>query len=294
MAEFDYDQECGDSVDNALIDEPFEYEQNESPPTLRGRLRAHIKFWENINTNNFILDTIRCGYRIPFKDTPLRSVSANNKSAFEHSEFVESAILDLVKSQAALEVPHIPYVVSPLSVSIQSSGKKRLILDLRIVNKCLWKQKFRCEDWRVLSAYLAKGGFCFNFDLKSGYHHVEIFPDHQKYLGFSWAFGGVTRYFCFAVLPFGLSSAPYIFTKLLRPLVKYWRFNGVHIVVYLDDGCGTAKDRSIALTHSEFVRDTLRSAGLIVNSTKSNWEPVQRLVWLGIVWDLASGVFFYF
>ena len=30
------------------------------------------------------------------------------------------------------------------------------------------------------------GYFFFTFDLKSGYHHIEIFPDHWQYLGFSW------------------------------------------------------------------------------------------------------------
>jgi hypothetical protein len=36
----------------------------------------------------------------------------------------------------------------------------------------------------------------------------------------------------------GLSSACYIFTKVVRPLVKFWRSKGFLIVVYLDDGLG--------------------------------------------------------
>ena len=78
----------------------------------------------------------------------------------------------------------------------------------------------------------------FSFDLKSGYHHIEIAEEHQTYLGFSWNLQGSqsSRYFVFAVLPFGLSTAPYIFTKCVRPLEKYWRFQGVKIAVFLDDG----------------------------------------------------------
>ena len=63
-----------------------------------------------------------------------------------------------------------------------------------------------------------KGDFLFSFDLKSGYHHVDIATIHQKYLGFSWQ----RAYYVFTVLPFGLSTACYMFTKLLRPLVSYW------------------------------------------------------------------------
>ena len=50
---------------------------------------------------------------------------------------------------------------------------------------------------------------------------MEVFPNHRKYLAFAWNFGdGVLKCFQFAVLPFGLSSAPYLFTKLLKPALE--------------------------------------------------------------------------
>ena len=101
--------------------------------------------------------------------------------------------------------------VNPLSVSVQSSGKKRLILDLRLINKHLWKQSIKFEDLRVALNYLKKGYFKFSFGIKSGYHHVPIFPPHQSFLGFSWFYKGKTRYVCFRVLPLG-SPQPLIFS----------------------------------------------------------------------------------
>ena len=131
-----------------------------------------------------------------------------------------------------------------------------------------------------------------SFDLlKAGYHHVDIFPAHQTYLGFSWIFQGAVKYFCFTVLPFGLTSTPYIFTKLLRPLAKLWRFNGVKIVVFIDDGCGTESSFELTKVHSDIVRCSLRDVGFIINSTKSMWTPVQSLIWLGFHWDLTLGCF---
>ena len=53
-------------------------------------------------------------------------------------------------------------------------------------------------------------------------------------------FDGVTKYFQFTVLPFGLSVGPYIFSNVMRPLVKYWRSNAIRIVVYLDDSISAA------------------------------------------------------
>ena len=141
----------------------------------------------------------------------------------------------------------------------------------------------------MLLSYVNKGDYLFSFDLKSGYHHFDIFPDHQTFWGFSSVFPGSVRYFCFSVLPFGLSSAPYVFTKCLRPLIKFWRFNGVKIAVFLDDGCGKGDSLQIAKRHSSFVQSCLSNAGFVANSTKSLWDPTQSLVWLGLYWNLVSG-----
>ena len=66
-----------------------------------------------------------------------------------------------------------------------------------------------------------------SFDLKSGYHHIEIHKNFQKFLGYSWKSSKTNKlkYYVFTVLPFGLSSAPYVFTKCLKPLQKYWRLH---------------------------------------------------------------------
>ena len=67
----------------------------------------------------------------------------------------------------------------------------------------------------------------FSFDLKSGYHHIEIASEYQTFLGFSWKFhkGEGCQYFVFSVLPFGLSTALCIFTcskyHLGRSLLKF-------------------------------------------------------------------------
>ena len=49
-------------------------------------------------------------------------------------------------------------------------------------------------------------------------------PSQRELLGFSYTDSkGNDRFFVFLVMPFGLSSAGLIFTKVLRELVKYWR-----------------------------------------------------------------------
>ena len=117
--------------------------------------------------------------------------------------------------------------------------------------------------------------FFLTFDLKSGYHHIETFPDHRQYLGFSWNFGSVVKYFVSTVLPFGMSSAPYIFSKLVRSLVNYWCGLGRRVVTFLDDGIGRSPDYASCLVLSRLCRSDLDSAGFFVNLQKSVWQPSQ-------------------
>ena len=91
----------------------------------------------------------------------------------------------------------------------------------------------------------------------------------------------------FTVLPFGLSSAPYIFTKVVRVLVRYWRSHAVRITVYLDDGLGSARDFARCEAASLFVKSSLQLSGFLPNDSKSIWQPTSCLVWLGYCIDLA-------
>ena len=60
-------------------------------------------------------------------------IMTNNNSAYVHRDFVEEAIQELLASSRISEVHSKDqlHVINPLLVSVQASGKKRLILDLR-------------------------------------------------------------------------------------------------------------------------------------------------------------------
>ena len=47
----------------------------------------------------------------------------------------------------------------------------------------------------IVALVFEANDFLFNFDLKSGYHHVDIHPEHFKYLGFQWAEQDVPMYY---------------------------------------------------------------------------------------------------
>ena len=259
--------------------------------SVKGRLKQNIDFWISINSNEYVLDVIKNGYKLPFKHFPQPAHLKNNRSSLDNDEFVKVAISDLLKTGAAVEVFEKPTVVNPLTVA-QNSKKKRLVLDLRHVNQCLIVDKIKFEDWKTALLYADKDNYMFSFDLKSGYHHIDIHEDFHQYLGFSWVFGDTVRYFKFTVLPFGLATAGHIFTKTVRCLVKHWRSSGMKIVVYLDDGLGFSESFKSAKIFSDQVKSDLEKSGLVQNEEKSTWEPTQSLIWLGIGADLSQGKLF--
>jgi len=76
-------------------------------------------------------------------------------------------------------------------------------------------------------------------------------------IGFQWEIEEVTSYFVFAVLPFGLSTACYLFTKLLRLLIRYWRGRDLKAIIYLDDGIVAIPGLQRALHESLLVKRDL-------------------------------------
>ena len=165
-----------------------------STPNVLGRLRDRVDRWEEMGASEFILQTLRHGYKLPLIDNPERKCFKNNKSALRNQDFVDQAIEELLSSGRIIEVDTPPHVVNPLSVS-ENGEKKRLILDLRYVNQHLWKQHVKFEDFKVFRNFIKKGSFMFQFDFRSGYHHIDIFEEHWCYLGFSWTKNGVTKYY---------------------------------------------------------------------------------------------------
>ena len=84
---------------------------------IKHRLRNHFGFWEKIGANQFILDTILHGYKIPFYSFPPRFIAKNNMSALKESSFVQEGISGLLDRGLIQECDYVPTAVNPLTVS---------------------------------------------------------------------------------------------------------------------------------------------------------------------------------
>ena len=100
----------------------------------------------------------------------------------------------------------------------------------------------------------------------SGWHRIPpITMQSTQYLGFSWVFNNKRTFFVFNVLPFGLSSACYVFTKLLRPFVKKWRGKGIKSIIFIDDGLCGGDSLEYTIGIAKLVINDLKAGGWVVN-----------------------------
>ena len=89
------------------------------------------------------------------------------------------------------------------------------MIKLRALNRFLPKEKFKMEGLHTARSLLRKGDYLMKLDLKDAYFAVPIHKESRKYLRFQFE-GTTFEFFC---LPFGLSLALIVFTRLLRPII---------------------------------------------------------------------------
>ena len=274
-----------------------EFEQGKQKPKgkIRGRLLAAAAFWRITCVSSVVLSWILTGFPLPFAGShPAPRQMANQPSAFEHDAFVTEAIRSLVETDAAGPVSYVPTVVSPLGVvAKKSSGKLRLIINMRYLNSHLQKRKFKYETVSSLSLMLERNDYMWSLDISSAYHHISVAESDWPFMGFAWK----GQHYVFKSLPFGLSVACWVFTKFSREFVGSWRASGIKVLPYMDDFlfAGAPRDAtdfsSMRATRDRVLSD-LRAGGLLVNHEKSLLDFTQSIEHLGVGIDTVEGVFF--
>jgi hypothetical protein len=161
--------------------------------------------------------------------------------------------------------------------TIGSGEKTRLIFDCRFLNRFIKKNKFLQEDLRNVQKIVRPGDYFAKIDLKKAYHQIVIHPQFRRHLGLM--ING--RQFHFRVLPFGLSSAPMILTKALKPLVASLRARGIRLSIYLDDILITASSQDTLRSHVASTVQELNSRGWRINYRKSSLSPSQEITYIG-------------
>jgi hypothetical protein len=84
------------------------------------------------------------------------------------------------------------------------------------------------EGMHIVRDLLQKNDWMTRIDLKDAYFSIPINPQYQNFLRFKWQ----TRAYQFTYLPFGLASAPRVFTRFFAKLWGSYAAKG-YVVSFL-------------------------------------------------------------
>ncbi|XP_072010847.1 uncharacterized protein [Engystomops pustulosus] len=132
------------------------------------------------------------------------------------------------------------------------------------------------ESVRTATQLIHTDSYMCTLDLKDAYYHVPIRPSSQRFLRFSvLSPEGSVLHFQFRALPFGISSAPRVFTKIMVEVVAFLRLQDISIIPYLDDLLIIGKDKQNLILARESSLRILTELGWLINLKKSR-ENIQH------------------
>ena len=250
----------------------------------------------------YLVDGMRHGFRVGYKRgvAPLVGARRNMLSADANPAVVEDYLgkevrLGRVVVITAEEAAGAGVHISRFGVIPKSSqpGKWRLIVDLSdpvgsSVNDGISRELcslsyVSIDDAARMVVQRGRGALLAKLDVESAYRIMPIHPDDRPLLGMQWK--GVT--YVDTALPFGLRSAPKIFTALSDALWWVFRNHGevTESIHYLDDylfvGAPASGECARALQSALRLCDQL---GVPVAADKLS-GPSTKLTFLGIELD---------
>ena len=153
------------------------------------------------------------------------------------------------------------------------------MINLKSLNQFLKYQHFKMEGIHMLRDLFKKGDFLVKLDLKDAYLTIPVWKAHQLFLHFLWK-GSLVEFPC---LPFGLATAPRMFTKLMKSSLL--RQLVIHLIIYLDNILIMAVSKDLLLFHAGATLNLLESLGFIIKYPKSHLVPLRQLEFLGHLVD---------
>lgn len=255
------------------------------PVSIAGRTALYFDNWISLTGDPYVLSCVK-GVKIEFNALPRMAkmpldflMTSNEKS------LVDEEVQGMILKGAIVEVnPCEDQFVSNIFLRPKKNGTMRPIINLKKLNTFVRAPHFKMEHLLTFLPFIRRGMFLTSLDLKDAYFSIPINSEFRKYLRFSWR----DRLFEFQCLCFGLSSAPYTFTKVMKPIFSQLRREGVCSSYYIDDSIYADMNSSSLSHQTNKAKCLLESLGFVVNTKKSSMVPSTTITHLGFVIDTVS------
>ena len=244
------------------------------------QVREKLEVWKSLVDSNFAVSVISSGVKLKFKN-PLASrcllkrkinqryMSESNKILLR-PEIQKLLDLGILKS---CEVSNFSrYYENYIFPRLKPNGKVRIIFDMKSLNEKLTFKTFKNMKISDLYPYFHDNFYACRLDLSNAYYHLSIAESCKKYLAFKFD----NKVYTWNAMPFGLSEAPYLFSKVMECVVTNLRikFNLI-IMFYLDDILILDKTYESCKRAIQIAIDFIVSLGMCINLENSISDPVQ-------------------
>ena len=214
----------------------------------------------------------------PWHDPPKGSITDANQIP------VLSPIVKNWEERGILTRSHIPPVVffSRMFHVKKKNGKFRPILDLSALNRYIATPSFKMETLVKILGTISQVMWATSLDVTDAFLSIPIHSSFQMY--FCFILDGVV--YMFLRMPFGLTTAPWAFSRAMRPIKVFLREREVSISSFLDDFFVLAVTSAQAALHTTWTIKLMQWLGLKINFEKSQLTPLQEIEHLGVLLDL--------
>ena len=199
-------------------------------------------------------------------------------------EALEGEIRALQEKGAVEPAPPNPGYYSRMFVVPKATGGWRPIIDLSLLNKSIVKTKFKMETVQSVLRSVRRNDWMVSIDLKDAYLQIPIHPLSRRYLRFV-SQGNLWQ---FKVLPFGITTAPQVFTRVMAPVSVIAHRLGIRLLRYLDDWLILASSVEEAIWARDQILEICADLGIVVNLEKSTLTPSQVATYLGVRIDSGA------
>ena len=235
--------------------------------------RKAASLFPQLVRHNFIPMAVR-GYSLELDCQPRQAVSPPfTPPPPLEAEQVQVEISKLLNKVAVRKVSLCTgQFVNRIFMVTKKDGSCRLVVNLKPLNQFVTKKHFKMENAAMVRSLLRKDGWMTTIDHKDAFLSVPIQADHRKFLHFQWK-GALYEFQC---LLFGLTSAPRVFTKLLRPVMAVLRRQGIRCMTFIDDLLLLHPSREELKKITAEVVTMFLQLGFLINQKKSGLIPLRE------------------
>lgn len=249
-------------------------------PKRRDKLRKALGFWWAIGADATTIGWIGFGVRLRFEDEPESLSFPNHKSYWEEKEHIEKECQIHIEDGSFQEVEGTQIKIgNPLQVEINEKGKRRQCADCRYPNRFLADYDFTQEGLAHTAQIVKQDIMMITTDVAKAYYQVPLHKESQRYC--AWRHNG--KWIIPTIIIFGLSVAPFIFTKIMRVVLRFMRALDIRGTNCIDDNLWAEFKEGMEEVKA-IVQLVFGKLGWQFNE-KCEWTPSTVVIYNGMILD---------